>query len=385
MIAIALGLCAGIFSSAFYKGMADQRIEKAIKTETSHIQVHMPKFRQANDISKYIPGATRIREEIQDLPDVAGASSRIIIYSMVSSAETAAGVKIAGIKPEDEKKVTNLNTKLVEGTFFKEERRNPIILGQKLTEKLDVKMGSKVVITLQDIDNHIVAGAFRIVGIFNTANNMFDEANVLVRYEDLSRLMNFPENAAHEIAILADKNEAVTEVKEKVEEIAPAYEVLSWNELSPELNYLTEAMDLYMYIFIIIILFALLFGIINTMLMVVLERVKEIGMLMAIGMNKLRIFSMIVLETILLSFVGGIIGVFLGAAVSKFFETHKIDLSVWGEVYQDLGYDPFVYTSLDFILLVNVTILVIITGIIASLYPAYKALKNDPADALRIE
>jgi len=128
-----------------------------------------------------------------------------------------------------------------------------------------------------------------------------------------------------------------------------------------------------------------LFGIINTMLMVVLERIKEIGMLMAIGMNRMRVFMMIVLESIFLSLTGGVIGVLLGAGISKYFETHRIDLSMWGEVYKDLGYDPYVYTSLQFPLLVNVTILVIITGIIASLYPAYKALQNDPADALRIE
>ena len=94
---------------------------------------------------------------------------------------------------------------------------------------------------------------------------------------------------------------------------------------------------------------------------------------------------MIVLETVFLSLTGGVLGVILGTLVSKHFETHKIDLSIWGDVYADLGYDPYVYTNLEISLLVNVTIMVILTGILASLYPAYKALKNDPADALRIE
>jgi len=385
IIAIALGICAGVFSSAFYKGMADQRIEKAIKSEISHIQVHVPQFRQANDITKFMPEAARLTEEIINIPEVKGASNRIIIFSMVASAETASGVKITGVHPKAEKNVTNIHTKLVEGNYFEEKRKNPIVVGQKLAEKLRVKMGSKVVLTLQDIDNNIVNGAFRIVGIYNTANNGFDESNVFIKYTDLSRLMNLPPNAGHEIAVLAENNEIVPVVKEKIHTITPEYVVESWTELSPEMNYLTEAMDLYMYIFIVIILFALLFGIINTMLMVVLERVKEIGMLMAIGMNKLRIFLMVVLESIFLSLSGGIVGVLLGTAVSKYFETHSIDLSIWGEVYKDLGYDPFVYTSLEYSLLINVTIMVILTGIIASLYPAYKALQNDPADALRIE
>jgi len=383
--AIALGICAGIFSSAFYKGMADQRIEKAIKTEISHIQIHKPNFRQANDITKYIPEADKLVNKIRQLPDVSGVSQRIIIFSMASSAETASGVKISGIMPEEEKRVTNLNTKLTEGNFFEEQKRNPILVGWKLAEKLNVKLGSKIVLTLQDINNNIVAGAFRIVGIFDTANGAFDESNVFVRYDDLQRLMEMPEHAAHEIAILADNNDLVPKVLKEVKAVAGDLEVMSWSQLSPEMNYLNEAMDLYMYIFIIIILFALLFGIINTMLMVVLERIKEIGMLMAIGMNRLRVFMMIVLESIFLSLTGGVIGVLLGAGVSRYFESHRIDLSMWGEVYQDLGYDPYVYTSLQLPLLVNVTVLVILTGIIASLYPAYKALQNDPADALRIE
>jgi ABC-type lipoprotein release transport system permease subunit len=383
--AIALGICAGVFSSAFYKGMADQRIDKAIKTEISHLQIHKPKFRQANDITQYIPNASKLVNQISDLPEVSGVSQRIIIFSMASSAETAAGVKISGILPEEEKTVSNINTKLTEGNFFEEKKRNPILIGWKLAEKLNVKLGSKIVLTLQDVDNNIVAGAFRIVGIFNTANGAFDESNVFVKYDDLQRLMELPDDSAHEIAILTKNNDLIQETKNDVKALAGNLEVLSWTELSPEMNYLNEAMDLYMYIFIIIILFALLFGIINTMLMVVLERIKEIGMLMAIGMNRLRVFMMIVLESIFLTLTGGMIGVLLGAGISKYFETHRIDLSMWGEVYQDLGYDPFVYTSLQFPLLVNVTLLVIITGIIASLYPAYKALQNDPADALRIE
>ncbi|MDZ7606524.1 MAG: FtsX-like permease family protein [Cyclobacteriaceae bacterium] len=144
-------------------------------------------------------------------------------------------------------------------------------------------------------------------------------------------------------------------------------------------------MDVMMYIFIIIILLALLFGIINTMLMVVLERVKELGMLMAVGMNKPRIFMMILYESIFLSLTGGFIGIGGGVLIAKYFETHAINLSAWAEAYTDLGYDPFVYTVLDWGLITNVAAMVIITGITAALYPAYKALQQDPSEALRTE
>ncbi len=385
IFSIALGIFAGVFSAAFFKGMAEQRIQKVIKTEMSYIQVHQPEYRQNSEFSNFMPDGSKLTDEIRQLPNVTGVSQRILIQSMAASAETASGVLIAGIDPENESKVTNLSTKIIDGAYFEGIKRNPVVIGKKLAEKLNVKVRSKIVLTLQDLENNITSGAFRVAGIYSTNSNMYDESHVFIRASDLIKLTGFPETGAHEIAINIDDSETLPMVESQVNEIATGEEVLNWKALSPEMNYLTEAMDMYMYIFIIIILLALLFGIINTMLMVVMERTKEIGMLMAVGMNKMRIFSMIVLESILLSITGGMVGIVIGALTSKYGETHPIDLSMWAQGYQQLGFDAFVYTSLDPVMLVNVTIMVMFTGVIAALYPAYKALKNDPADALRME
>ncbi len=386
IFSIALGIFAGVIAGAFFKGMADQRVQKVINTELSYIQVHNPGFEQTSDFANFISNAEEIDGKIKLIPNVTGVSRRMSIESMAASAETASGVLISGIFPEDEKTVTNISDKLIDGKYFEGIARNPVVIGKKLAEKLNVKVRSKIIITIQDLENNITSGAFRVAGIYSTANNMFDESNVFVRFSDIQKLTNFPENAAHEIAINIDDNNNLASIITAVQNATGnELDVKSWKELSPEMSYLTEAMDMYMYIFIIIILMALLFGIINTMLMVVMERTKEIGMLMAIGMNKGKVFSMIVLESVLLSLTGGIVGIIIGAVSAKFGETHPIDLSVWAQGYQQLGYDAFVYTSLDPEMLINVTVLVIITGIIAAIYPAYKALKNDPADALRIE
>jgi ABC-type lipoprotein release transport system permease subunit len=385
IFSIALGIFAGVAATAFMKGLAEQRIQKVINTELSYMQIHKEGFRQNSDFKLYMPDAANLAMEIQNIPHVKGASQRIIVQSMIASAETASGVLIAGVNPELESKVTNIHDRIIDGAYFEGIKKNPVVIGKKLAEKLNVKVKSKLVITLQDTANNVISGLFRVSGIFTSNNNVYDETHVFVRYDDLQRLSALPEGVAHEIAVNIDDNENLLEVEASVKEIANGNEVLDWRSLSPEMNYLTEAMDLYMYIFIIIILLALLFGIINTMLMVVMERTKEIGMLMAIGMNKLRIFSMVVLESILLSLTGGVVGIIIGAAFSKWRETKPIDLSAWAQGYEQLGYDAYVYTSLDPVMLVNITILVIITGVIAALYPAYKALKNDPADALRME
>lgn len=386
ILSVALGIFAGVIASAFFKGMATQRIQKVIKTELSYIQVHNQGFEETSDFANYITDASNITEEIQKLPNVIGASRRMSIQSMAASAETAAGVQISGIFPEDEMTVTNISTKIIDGEYFEGIKRNPVVIGKKLAEKLNVKVRSKIVITIQDMDNNITSGAFRVAGIYSTDNSMFDESNIYVRFSDMQKLTGFPMNAAHEIAVNITDNKDLPSVLQQVKEVTQnKMDVKSWKEISPEMNYLTEAMDMYMYIFIVIILFALLFGIINTMLMVVMERTKEIGMLMAIGMNKFKVFSMIVLESVMLSLTGGVVGVIIGGLSAKFGETHAIDLSMWAQGYQALGYDAFVYTQLDPSMLIDITVLVMITGVIAAIYPAYKALKNDPADALRME
>ena len=385
IVAITLGICAGVFSTAFFKGMMNQRIEQVISNELSHIQIHHPEFRSNMELGNYISSGSDLTNKIAEIPDVKGVSNRIVIFSMVSSAETASGVKIVGINPEDELKVSNMENNIVEGEYFNGVKRNPVLIGKKLAEKLDVHVRSKIVITLQDLENNITGGAFRVVGIFETPNSTYDETTIFVKRSDLGRLIEFPDNAGHEIAVLVSENELVDTVQYQIQTFAKDLEVLDWKELSPEMGYLTEAMDLYMYIFIIIILLALLFGIINTMLMVVLERVKELGMLMAVGMNKLRVFSMIVLETILLTLVGGVIGTLAGSGISKYFETHAIDMSLWAEGYSQLGYNTMVYTSIDVNLMVTVIIMVLFTGVIAAIYPAFKALKHNPAEALRME
>ncbi len=384
-MAVALGLTAGIFSSAFFSGMMNQRVKQVISNEISSIQIHDTNFRETTELEYYIPEASLISEKIKSLDNIAGVSNRIIIYSMISSAETASGVKITGIDPEMEKTVTGISTKIIDGKYFEGVSRNPIVIGKKLAEKLKVKVRSKIVITVQDVDKNITGGAFRIAGIYESSNTGFDEMNVFVRVSDLAGLTGLPEDAAHEIAILVDDNDVAMIKSIEIGKIWPELEVMNWKELSPEMSYMTEAMGLYNYIFIIIILFALLFGIINTMLMVVLERRKEIGMLLAIGMSRMKVFVMIMVETVQLSFTGGVLGIILGGLISKYFEVHAIDLSRWAEGYSQLGYDTMVYTSIKHEQYMIIALMVVVTGIIAAIYPAYKALKYDPAEALRIE
>ena len=385
LVAICLGLASGIFYMAFYQGMVDQRINTAIKTEASHIQIHHKEYLNNPDKKFIIANSDSVTKVIHSVKGVKATSRRIITNTMIQSPATSSGVKVTGVVPEDEKQVTNLYNRLIEGTYFEDGKRNPIIVGKKLAEKLKIKLKSKVVITLQDMEGNMTGASFKVEGIFETSNTAFDESCVFVRKDDLSRVMLMGDNASHEIAVLLDNNEALDSADLTIKSKLSGLDVKTWREIMPDVSLVESSFGLTMVIFIGIILLALLFGIINTMLMAVLERTKELGMLMAIGMNKTRVFMMILLETVMLSLVGGVLGILLGWALNLYFGVAGIDLGAWSTAYKSMGFDTLVYTKLSMSVTFEIAVMVIVTGIIAAIYPAMKALKLKPAEAVRID
>ncbi len=383
MTAIALGVFAAVFLTAFMNGMVEDRIKSVIQTEISHIQIHQPGFEDNNDFSVRIENADSVVQNVKSIQHITAISKRIVISSMVASAETNTGVKIIGVVPESEKNVTNISNKIIEGSYFEGKGRNSVVIGKKLAEKLKVSLKNKIIITVQDVNKTITSGAFRIAGIFETDNFIFDEATIFVRYGDICRLTGLNGAEAHEIAVLLDKNENTEVARQEIKKLFPSLQVQGWLELSPEAGYLVSAMNQYMYIFILIVLLALCFSIINTMLMVVLERVREIGMLMAVGMSRIRVFLMIMLETIYLSLTGGIIGIITGYFICRHLEQAGLNLYFWKEAFGSIGYSSIIYPVIDFHMLIITTLMVILTGILSSLYPAYKALKLKPAESTR--
>jgi ABC-type antimicrobial peptide transport system permease subunit len=182
---------------------------------------------------------------------------------------------------------------------------------------------------------------------------------------------------------MLDNNEN-TEITTKIlSDSLPELEVKNWLQLSPDAGAMVGAMNQYTFIFTVIILLALCFGIVNTMLMVIMERIHELGMLMAIGMKRAKIFSMILLETILLSLTGGIAGIILGTLVIKLLGNHGINLYFWKEAFEPLGYSSLVYPVVENRVIVLTTVLVIIAGILSAVYPAIKAIRLKPASAIR--
>ena len=380
---IALGVWAGIFMLSFSWGMSIQYVEMAIKGQISHIQLHHPEFKEEKKIDFAIPHASSLVEQINAIEGVQAACGRTITSGMISSPVAGAPANVFGILPDQEMAVTMMNDYVVEGDYFTPERKNQILVSEKLANKLKVKLNHKIVLTLQDVDGNITAGAFRITGIYKTRNSTTDELNVFVKSSDLSPLLGLNIGELHEIAVLLKEHVALSQVYNQLKSDYPTLLVEDWRTLAPELRLVVDSFKQNMFIFMSIILLALTFGIINTMLMAVLERVHELGVLMAIGMNKLSVFVMIMLETLYLAVIGGVCGLILSYITIHLLGKTGIDLSAFSRGLESYGMDTLIYPALQNKQYLEIFIMIFIAAILSAIYPAYKALKLNPVQAIR--
>lgn len=258
--------------------------------------------------------------------------------------------------------------------------------GQKILEHAwTFRERSKLTLTFLDKDNIQTGGMFRIAGIYDINNSMYESSRVFVLNSDLQRLTGLNDQAAHKVIVRISDRDQTKQVTEALREAHPKLEVQNWKEISPDLAMMTSMIEKFNAVFMIIILAALSFGIVNTMLMVVLERTKELGMLTAIGMNKKRVFTMIMSESVFLSLIGGVAGMIISKIILVITHKNGINFAGASEGFEAMGFSAHIYPTISNTFFITVTLLIIVTGILSSVYPAIKALKLDPAEALRTE
>lgn len=387
IMAISFGLLGGVFSSAVMKGMADQRVKEAVSRETSHIQIHNTEYLEDNDITFTIHSqdSRRLTNILDSFPQIAGWSPRIKFLSMAGSANSSTGVMVYGIEAEREIKVTEISKTICDscGNYLDSTKHNFIVIGNALAKKLKIRLHSKVVLTFQDFIGNLTGAVFRVGGIYHTSNSAFDEMNIFINMSDIAMVSGVPPGEYHEIAIKLKDFKQVPLIQKKILDLFPGLSVKNWKQIDPLIGIMTDLLNTYLYLFMLIILFGLAFGIINTMLMVILERTRELGMLTAIGMNKWRVFMMIMLESVYLTLTGGIVGILLGFGAITITSRSGINLSHLAAGFEKIGYNPMLYPSLDIQFFLVLILMVVVTGILASIYPAIKVLRQNPAEAIR--
>ena len=375
ILSIVLGIWAGLFLMAMTLGLNEQRMNGAVETYLSHLQIHNPKFKEDQNIKYFIEDKDVVIKYLKENKDVKAFAERIIVTGMVANASGSKGIQIQGIHPEKEKKLTKISQKLVDGTYFTKFKKNPVIIGKKLANKLKLKIRSKIVVTFQDYKGNLASALFRVEGIYKTNNSIFDESTLFVRASDLEKSIGL-QGEIHEIAILGNSIADISKIKKDLTPKIKPSKIETWKEISPELGYAQEMMSSMIFVFMGIVLIALAFSIINTMLMAVLERKKELGMLMAVGMNKKRLFAMIAIETVFIAMIATPIGMLLSFWSISYFNKYGIDLSAVAAGLENLGIGSRIYTYLPINLYFSITAMTILVAFLSAIFPARRALKT---------
>jgi putative ABC transport system permease protein len=386
IIAISVGLWGGIFGTSISTGLINQQFESSINTRVSHIQIHNPEFIKEKNTKFTIQNAMDIIKYLNESDEVLAFSSRILNNGMLVTAKSSSGVNIYGIDAEFENQTTKLKQNTIEGRYLDSiNSRNPILIGASLASKKKISIGNRIILTFQDINGEIVSAAFKVCGIYRTANSSLDEQNVYVKKSDFSKLLG-DKDFSNEIAILLNDFNNAEPFKEELKNVFAENEIRTWAEVSPDLSYTKEMTGISLMVMIIIILGALGFGLLNTMLMTIFERTNELGVLLSVGMNKVKVFLMILFETSFLILSGSLIGIILSLVSINIANKKGLDFSATGaEIFEQYGFEAIIYPEVSTEFYFQIVFLVVLTAIIATIYPAYKALKLNPAEAVRKE
>lgn len=381
LAAMILGLLGVVLMVGFVYAMTDSMINNAIRFQTSHLQIHNRDFLLNEELAAWLPEADRLADVIRHQPGVEGVTVRQVVDGMLASAATSRGVRINGIRTADEAKVTDLAQSLVEGGVLPESGRNPILVSRRNAKKLNLRLGSKVVLTFTNIDGDVTGAAFRVAGLFKTPVSSFDDGNVFVRRSDLANFSGL--NQAHEIAVRLAADQPLAPLQKEISVLVGKRGVVqNWGEVQPILAAMTGSMDLSNAIVAGVFIAALGFGIINIMMMSVFERTREFGVLMAIGMTRGRILRLIITEAMLLGGVGSLLGLSAGRIMLTITDRTGLPFGAVAEGLGAYGVDTLLYPTVPWPFFLQLFAMVMIASLLAALYPARQILKKRPSEAL---
>ena len=387
LTAIMLGLTAGIFAVAFMNGMVNQKVEDTINIEMTLLQINTQQFIDEGEIEDVFAGSL-IESQIRRIPEVTGVSPRIVLTAMVASPHKTGGAQVIGVVPEKEKQVSQLFQYIPDslGNFFAEDLKNSVVVGQKFAEKYRVRLHSKIVLSFVNLEGEQVSAAFRICGIFHTNNPVFDEMKMFIKADDARELTGMADDSMHEMAIQLIDNEDITVAKVQPQITAMLQQgtvVRNWKEISPMMELYTGFVQIELMFIVAIILFALGFGIVNTILMSVMERKRELSMLMAIGMNRKKVMQLIMSESTILTMLGGCMGMVAGFIITWATRKTGIDMSATYGSYQQLGISTLIHPLITGTQFVVIAIMVVITGVLSAVFPARTAVKINPVEGVK--
>ena len=380
--AVTVGVWAMVFMTALMRGMVSDMMQDGVRNLPGHVQVHDPRFRDDPSVVNLISVPDSDIAERFDSAGIERWSSRVNVPAVISSERESRGVTLVGIDPGRDDALTGLSSTITAGRYLEGTDDTGLVVGARLLDRLDTELGKRVVLMSQDPDNEIADRGFRIVGVYEAKLEAQEEGAVYAGKATVTTMLGIPDRVT-EIAVMGDDYRNVDPIYAQVAAtVNDDLEVLRWTEIATYLGSMLNVMDGFVLVWFVVIFLALSFGLVNTLVMAVFERVREIGLMLALGMRPLVIVLQVIVESLLLLVIGLALGSLVGWLTVLPFED-GMDLSVVAEGMEMYGMSSVLYPelTLDDVLLANVVVLTL--GFLASLSPAWRASRYEPMEALR--
>lgn len=383
----------GVLLSVTFTASGDYSYTNMINTSVTmglgHLSVEPPGYNDSPNLTKRFNNSDIIQSNILKVPEIKAAFVRIMGQAMFATGAKNVGGVFIGIDPNQETAEYNIFLRSIkEGELFKDSNGRGIVVGGKMAQKLNLRLGKKVIYTVTDKDGELTSEISRVTGIFSIGDDTVDGSIVLLPIDRVRKTLRYEKQEASLLAVLLDDHRQVNSIRQIVADIIgePQVEVLTWEETQTELAGLIAIDRFFNYMMQFLVGLVIAAGIMNTMLMSVFERTKEFGMMLAIGMAPSKLLKMILIESFWVGILGLGLGLLITAPWYAYMSETGINLSRHiGEDYSAGGVlvDPVLKFRLF-----KESGLAIVAGVfgltmVAGLYPAYRAGKVLPVESLK--
>ena len=381
LLAIILGTWAMIFMTALMRGMVSQMVADGISALPGHVQAHHPDYRDDPSIANLLAVNDTELTERFDGSGLRQWATRVRVPAVITSEYDSRGVTLIGVDPGRERGLTFVDYDAVEGRFLESPDDQGVVIGRKLATTLNTEIGKRIVLMSQDPENEIADRGFRVVGLFEASVKSFEEQFVFAGKTTTQNMLRIGDQVS-ELVVLGDDYRNVDMAFAKTAELIDGEAIVqSWVELDTFLGTMLGVMDGFVFVWIVVIFLALSFGLVNTLVMAVFERVREIGLMLALGMRPIHILGQIVVESLLLLAIGLALGSALAwVAVQPIKD--GIDVSIVGEGMDMWGMSSVLTPELLLSDVILANVVVLILGFLASLSPAWRAANYEPIEAI---
>lgn len=383
VLAVSVGLAALIFLWGFSDGTNEQMRENVIRLLTGHVQIHAPAYKNSLAPELTVTDRESLIQKINSFPRLVAISERVKCEALIGTSEKSRGVILTGIDPIRETNVTELQKYIQQGEFLADDGAREILIGDRLAEKVDLKVGDKAVVMTQAMDGTLSGFSYRVKGIFHTGSQTLDEVSAFISLGSAQELLAL-EHETHEIVIRLDHRKTIPSLLKKLKILLSAndYEISTWDEIVPEVEQWAKWSEAIIRTILIAVMIVIGVSIMNTVLMSVFERTRELGVMMAIGTSPGRIIRLILLETFILELFGIMLGLILGYAVTMYFAQAGIAFPELERAFSRSYMSTVTYTRVDFIHVIQSIVTLFALTTFIGLYPAWKAGRMEPIKAI---